>query len=186
MPFKRTHDAGLQAMAEMAEGPIIAVDVKATPQRLVKGPEGSRVRDDRPPRPPSLGEALTRLLQLGSQNTTEAARRHADLVITPRAEGVGLFEFDQLDTAREAGRAVAREALERAPASLLARPARPLRRTPAEAERSCLYRAGVISWLSTAEGGHRGHSGVEILPGRLRGRCPWPDTGWHGCPTSRS
>jgi len=116
----------VKAMADMAEGPIIAVDVKATPRHLVKGPEGSRARDDRPP---SLGETLTRLLLLGSQNTTEAARRHADLVITPRAEGVGLFEFDQLDTAREVGRAAAREALERAPASLLADPARPLRRT---------------------------------------------------------
>ncbi len=29
------------------------------------------------------------------------ARRHADLVIKPRAEGVGLLEFRQLDTARE-------------------------------------------------------------------------------------
>ncbi|HYB48921.1 MAG TPA: hypothetical protein VED20_16475, partial [Streptosporangiaceae bacterium] len=46
-----------------------------------------------------------RLLLLGSENTSEAARRHADLVIRPRAEGVGLLEFDQLDTAREAGRA---------------------------------------------------------------------------------
>jgi len=41
-------------------------------------------------------------------------------VIRPRAEGVGLLEFDQLDTAREAGRAAARKALERAPASLVA------------------------------------------------------------------
>ena len=110
----------VKPLAEMAEGPIIAVDVKATPQRLVKGPERSRARDDRPFRPPSLWETFTRLLLLGSQNTTEAARRHADLVITPRAEGIGLFEFGQLDTAREAGRAAAREALERAPASLLA------------------------------------------------------------------
>jgi predicted acylesterase/phospholipase RssA len=39
---------------------------------------------------------------LGSQNTAEAARRHADLVIKPRAQGVGLLEFHQLDTAREA------------------------------------------------------------------------------------
>jgi len=41
-------------------------------------------------------------------------------VIRPRAEGVGLLEFDQLDTAREAGRAAARQALERASASLVA------------------------------------------------------------------
>jgi len=72
----------------------------------------------RPPRRPSLGETLTRLLLLGSQNTSQAARRHADLVIKPHAKGIGLLEFDQLDTAREAGRAAAREVLEQRPASL--------------------------------------------------------------------
>ena len=112
----------VKAMADMAEGPIIAVDVKTTPKRHKNGPEAARARADRPPRPPSLPETLTRLLLLGSKNTAEAARRHADLVITPRAEGVGLLEFDQLDTARETGRAAAREALERASASLVALP----------------------------------------------------------------
>jgi len=110
----------VKAMADMGEGPIIAVDVKATPERPKGGPGGAGGRDDRPPRPPRLGETLTRLLLLGSENTSEAARRHADLVIKPRAEGIGLLEFGQLDTAREAGRAAARQALERAPASLLA------------------------------------------------------------------
>jgi NTE family protein len=33
-------------------------------------------------------------------------------VIKPRPDGVGLLEFHQLDVAREAGRAAAREALE--------------------------------------------------------------------------
>jgi len=107
----------VKALADMGEGPIIAVDVKAAPKRQANGPVRARGRDDRPPR---LGETLTRLLLLGSENTSEAARRHADLVIRPRAEGVGLLEFDQLDTAREAGRAAARKALERAPASLVA------------------------------------------------------------------
>jgi NTE family protein len=110
----------VKAMADMGEGPIIAVDVKAAFERPKHGLEAARVRDGRPPRPPSLPETLTRLLLLGSQNTAEAARRHADLVIKPRAEGVGLLEFRQLDTAREAGRAAAREALERAPTSLVA------------------------------------------------------------------
>jgi predicted acylesterase/phospholipase RssA len=110
----------VKAMADMGEGPVIAVDVKAAPGRPKNGPEAARARDDRPPRLPSLGETLTRLLLLGSNNTSAAARRHADLVIEPRAEGVGLLEFHQLDNAREAGRAAAREALERAPASLVA------------------------------------------------------------------
>jgi NTE family protein len=110
----------VKAMADMGEGPVIAVDVKATPKRQESGPAGARARDDRPPRPPSLGETLTRVLLLGSENTSAAARRHADLVIKPRAQGVGLLEFGQLDTAREAGRTAARQALEQAPASLVA------------------------------------------------------------------
>jgi predicted acylesterase/phospholipase RssA len=110
----------VKALADMGEGPIIAVDVKATPKRPANGPVRARGRDDRPPRPPSLGVTVARLLLLGSENTSAAARRHADLVIRPRAEGVGLLEFGSLDTAREAGRAAARQALERAPDSLAA------------------------------------------------------------------
>ena len=67
-----------------------------------------------------LGAALGAHLLLGSENTAQAARCHADLVIKPNAAGVGLLEFDQLDTAREAGRRAAREALELAPACLVA------------------------------------------------------------------
>src|SRR5215831_3265762 len=110
----------VKAMADMGEGPVIAVDVKATFDRPKNGPATARARDDRPPRPPGLGETLTRVLLLGSENTSEAARRHADLLIRPRPEGVGLLEFHQLDTAREAGRVAAREALERASACLFA------------------------------------------------------------------
>ena len=107
----------VKALADRGEGPVIAVDVKATFQRQENGQEAARARDNRPPR---LPETLTRLLLLGSQNTAEAARRHADLVIKPRTEGVGLLEFHQLDTAREAGRAAARQALEQTPARLIA------------------------------------------------------------------
>jgi NTE family protein len=108
----------VKVMADMGEGPIIAVDVKATFERSQGGTAVARASGDRSPRPPSLGETLMRVLLLGSENTSEAARRHADLLIKPHAEGVGLLEFHQLDTAREAGRAAAREALERAPAGL--------------------------------------------------------------------
>ena len=55
------------------------------------------------------------MLLLGSANTSEAAYRHADLVISPRAPGVGLLEFHQIDEAREAGRAAARDALAATP-----------------------------------------------------------------------
>ncbi len=119
----------VRTMAEMGEGPIIAVDVKASFERAGNAarPANGRVasavdgvgqpRRDRE-RPPRLGETLTRVLLLGSENTSEAAGRHADLVIKPRASGVGLLEFHQIDAAREAGRVAAREALERAPAAL--------------------------------------------------------------------
>jgi EmrB/QacA subfamily drug resistance transporter len=121
-------------MADLGEGPVIAIDVKASFDRQPR--QGRQVSADgsseggRQPRPrtdrtraerlPSLGETLARVLLLGSANTSDAARRHADLIIKPRAEGVGLFEFTQLDAAREAGRVAAREALERAPATLFA------------------------------------------------------------------
>jgi predicted acylesterase/phospholipase RssA len=65
-----------------------------------------------------LGETLTRVLLLASSNTSGAARRHADLVINPRNEGVGLLEFHQLDRARDAGRRAAEAALENAPPGL--------------------------------------------------------------------
>jgi predicted acylesterase/phospholipase RssA len=115
------------AMADLGEGPIIAVDVKATFERQSDdrrhahagaGVERAAQGRTRAERAPSLGETLTRVLLLSSANTSDAARRHADLVIKPRAGGVGLLEFHQLDAAREAGRTAAREALERAPAAL--------------------------------------------------------------------
>ena len=111
-------------MASLGEGPIIAVDVKATVERAGRRARQRATGEDGAPsegelRTPSLGETLARVLLLGSSNTSESARRHADWIITPRAEGVGLLEFHQLDQAREAGRAAAREALENAPASIL-------------------------------------------------------------------
>ncbi len=121
----------VRAMSDLGEGPVIAVDVKVTFERTSgkrstngrpsnAGARNGRSRNGAPPsaRPPSLSETLTRVLLLGSANTTDAARRHADLLITPRTDGVGLLEFHQLDAAREAGRAAAREALESAPAAL--------------------------------------------------------------------
>jgi NTE family protein len=100
-------------LADLGEGPIIAVDVRASLER--SGRPGARAE-----RLPSLGETLMRVLTLGSADPTAAARRHADLVITPRPEGVGLLEFHQLDAAREAGRAAARTALGDAPGELFA------------------------------------------------------------------
>jgi EmrB/QacA subfamily drug resistance transporter len=106
----------VRVMADMGEGPVIAVDVKPTSEHQNGASRPSAAAS----RPPRLGETLTRVLLLGSANTSEAARRHADLVIAPRAEGVSLLEFHQIDVARAAGRAAAREALEDAPGILFA------------------------------------------------------------------
>jgi predicted acylesterase/phospholipase RssA len=122
-------------MAAAGEGPIIAVDVKATFERPgtagapdYEGPGGTppappaaadaAAQVPRVPRVPGLGETLMRVLLMGSADTADAARRHADLVIRPRPVGVGLLEFHQLDRAREAGRAAARAVLEDPPAIL--------------------------------------------------------------------
>ncbi len=101
----------VDVMADLGEGPIIAVDVKATFESSSSG-RGVKGRQRSAGTPPSLGETLTRVLLLGSSNTSDSASRHADVIIKPRAAGVGLLEFHQLDAAREAGRAAAREALE--------------------------------------------------------------------------
>lgn len=107
-------------MAELGEGSIIAADVKATLERPAAARPNANggPQLDRPLRPPSIGETLARVLLLGSSNTSAAALRHANLVINPRADGIGLIEFHQLDAAREAGQAAAREALVDAPSSL--------------------------------------------------------------------
>ncbi|HEX6586655.1 MAG TPA: DHA2 family efflux MFS transporter permease subunit [Solirubrobacterales bacterium] len=106
-------------MAALGEGPVIAVDVKASVDRPPRAARTGADSDEAELRTPSLGETLARVLLLGSSNTSESARRHADWTITPRSEGVGLLEFHQLDQAREAGRAAAREALESVPKSLV-------------------------------------------------------------------
>ena len=75
-------------MAALGEGPIIAVDVKASVERP---PGASRQRPSERDgngsepelRTPSLGETLARVLLLGSSNTSASARRHADWIDHP-------------------------------------------------------------------------------------------------------
>ena len=105
-------------MAGLGEGPVIAVDVKASVDRPPRSASADGNSGEVELKTPSLGETLARVLLLGSSNTSESARRYADWTITPRSPGIGLLEFHQLDEAREAGRAAAREALENVPAAL--------------------------------------------------------------------
>jgi NTE family protein len=122
----------VETMASFGEGPIIAVDVTAQ----LSAPAGSRRGRPRARRlragvrkaivgdevaRPGLRETLFRAVVLGSRDTTEAAKRYADLVISPQTGSIGLIEFDKLDRARELGRSAARAALEASP-QLLERP----------------------------------------------------------------
>ena len=97
------------------DGPVIVVDA-APRERGVIGIERSRAtnrsRGGMGVPLPSIAEALSRSLVLGSCAAAEDAHRRADLCITPDTAGVGLLEFHQLDVLREAGQRAARAALE--------------------------------------------------------------------------
>src|SRR5215207_2709981 len=114
-------------MASTGEGPVIAVDVTGRMGEFRKPVRPGIARLGRPIRRyltgtdaevPRLGETVVRTVTVGSSDTAEAARRHADLVIQPQVEGVGLLDWRQLDAVIEAGRAAARRVLENPPAWL--------------------------------------------------------------------
>jgi predicted acylesterase/phospholipase RssA len=110
-------------MARTAEGPIIAVDVS---QRLGMTPSAARPGLERIARRmrrmltgyeqpvPALRETIHWTIALGSNDTVNAALKHADLVISPRVEGIRILDWSQLPRALEIGRRAAREALESA------------------------------------------------------------------------
>ena len=116
----------VETMATFGEGPIIAVDVTAPyspPMPSVRGrPRVRRLRaaarsaivGDTAIRP-GLHETMFRSIVLGSRDTTEEAKRHADLVINPETSSIALLAFKELDKACELGRQAARAALESSP-----------------------------------------------------------------------
>lgn len=122
----------VETMAVRGEGPIVAVDVSSRfepPTRAAGGASrprlgrlSARLRQavigwDDPL--PSFPETLMRTIVLGSIDTAEAAQRHADLVIAPAVQGVGLTEFGRIKEIREQGAAAAREVLDRLPREIL-------------------------------------------------------------------
>ncbi len=107
-------------MARTGEGPVIAVDVtgRMGPFARARRPGMERVGQpfrraltgtDAPV--PRLGETIVRTLTVGSIDTVAAARLHADLVISPEVEGIGLMEWAALERVRELGRVAARRVL---------------------------------------------------------------------------
>jgi len=114
-------------MASTGEGPVIAVDVTGRMGEFRKPIRPGIARLGRPIRRyltgtdaevPRLIETIVRTVTVGSSDTAEAARRHADLVIQPQVEGVGILDWRQLDRVVEKGREAARRALESPPAWL--------------------------------------------------------------------
>jgi NTE family protein len=116
-------------MAQSGEGPVIAVDVTG---RLRQAGRPSRPRIARIGRPvrrfltgseaqiPRLGETVMRTVTAGSRDSVAAARTHADLVIRPAVDRIGLMEFQRLADVRETGRRAARAALSELPGGMLA------------------------------------------------------------------
>jgi NTE family protein len=107
-------------MARTGEGPVIAVDVTGGIGRFQRAQRPGLARLARPVRRaltgseaevPGLAETILRTLTVGSVDTVAAARLHADLVITPNVDGIGLMEWRAIARARELGREAARQAL---------------------------------------------------------------------------
>jgi predicted acylesterase/phospholipase RssA len=114
----------VETMSRVREGPVVASDVTARDGRW------AHARRSRPAKVsrlllrvltgtdqvlPRLGETLFRTFTLGSADTAAAALTHADLVVVPSVEGIGLMDWKQLPRLREAGRAAARAVLEESP-----------------------------------------------------------------------
>jgi NTE family protein len=111
----------VKTMSGALEGPVVASDVTARDGRWAQARRPGIQKLARPLRRaltgssealPRLGETLFRTFTLGSADTAAAARAHADLVVVPQVEGVGLMDWKQLDRLREAGRVAARSALD--------------------------------------------------------------------------
>jgi predicted acylesterase/phospholipase RssA len=92
-------------LAERDEGPIVAVNI------AMGGGGGGKVRTG-PPRMPSLGDTLLRVMMIGSGGAVQSARDLGATVVTPPPLGVGTLEWHQMDLVVEAGRMAARELLE--------------------------------------------------------------------------
>ena len=92
----------VDAMADAAEGPIVAVDVV----RRLEPSAGAE------PALPSIMETLSRATVLGSVERAERNRDLALLVLSPEVQDIPLRDFRALDRAIEAGRAATRRALD--------------------------------------------------------------------------
>jgi NTE family protein len=122
----------VREMAGRGEGPVVAVDVSSRfepPSRRAGGAGrprltrlSARLRTavigwETPL--PSFRETLMRTIVLGSIDTAEAAQQHANLVIAPAVQGVGLVDFGRIDEVRAQGAVAARAVLDGLPSGIL-------------------------------------------------------------------
>jgi predicted acylesterase/phospholipase RssA len=92
-------------LTQRDEGPILAVNI------AMGGGGGGAARTG-PPRMPSMGDTLLRVMMIGSGGAVQSARDAGATVITPPPLGVGTLEWHQMDLVVEAGRMAARRLLE--------------------------------------------------------------------------
>jgi NTE family protein len=98
----------IDVMAADSEGPIIAVDVM---RRLAL--EGTQKQDQKEATIiPTILETLSRATALGSWHLAARNQAQAAVVITPDLPAIGTFDWRQIDTALEAGREAAQQALQ--------------------------------------------------------------------------
>jgi NTE family protein len=107
-------------MARTGEGPVIAVDVTGRREQFKRPQRPGMARLGRPIRRaltgseadiPRLGETIMRTVAVGSSDTLASARLHADMVITPPVDEIGLMDWKALPLVVEIGRRAARAAL---------------------------------------------------------------------------
>ena len=91
-------------MADMDEGPVVAVDVG--------GRFEPEVETDGNPGLPGVGETLMRSVLLGSAAAGEKVVERADLLIEPEVSGIKMLAFHELDKAIQIGRRAAEENLD--------------------------------------------------------------------------
>src|SRR5207248_1304019 len=107
----------VEPMRAAAEGPVIAVDVSGRLhpprppharfpplRRFIVGPAADWA--------PPITETVLRSVLLGNAASDAAARLHADYVIQPQLEGIGMMHFSELPRIRRLGREAARAAIE--------------------------------------------------------------------------
>jgi len=117
----------IRAMRSRADGPVIAVDVSAgfrmhrrpsyipglIPPALVRGARRKLTGSAEPL--PDIRSMLGRAMLLRGTIASEIRPRSVELAIRPSVADVSLFDWGRIDSAIEAGRAAAREALAQRP-----------------------------------------------------------------------